>query len=176
MTTRIRRWVRRIRWALFILPILAIGFTIYDFFNTAGDINNPNLQLTRMTPAEREYCLKTLWRIDSSSSERDVLAILGAPSRSLKYKKNWWVNLGGREDRVGVLFDSSGHAEELILDGGLGRFYYRRFCQGPRSDASRCSRVSQPGSVSTCLTRWRWKSGWSSSSAGAAVFWAGSSG
>src|SRR5947208_2820439 len=120
MTTQIRQWVRRIRWALFLLPIIVIGFTVYDFFNTAGDINNPNLQLTRMTPAEREYRLKTLWRIDSSSSERDVLAILGAPSRSLKYKKNWWVNLGGRDDRVGVLFDSSGHAEEIILDGGPG--------------------------------------------------------
>jgi hypothetical protein len=97
----------------------------YDFFNTAGDIDKPDLQLAKMSPAERNFCLKKLWQIDSSSTERDVLAILGAPSRSLKYKKNWWVSLDGRRDRAGVLFDSSGFAVEVILDGGPG-LYYRR--------------------------------------------------
>jgi hypothetical protein len=79
-----------------------------------------------MSPAERDFCLSKLWRIDSSSTERDVLAILGAPSRSLKYKKNWWVILDGRQDRVGVNFNISDFAVEVILDGGPGRVYYRR--------------------------------------------------
>ena len=124
---RIIGWTtRHIQW-ISVIALLAIAvLTIYDFFNTAGDIDRPDLQLARMLPAEREFCIKTLWQIDSSSTERDVLAILGAPSRSLKFKKNWWVTLDGRQDRVGVYFNSSGFADEVVLDRGPGRFYYRR--------------------------------------------------
>ena len=101
-------------------------FTVVDFFNTAGDIKDPNSQLAQMLPEERQFCLETLWSIDTNSTERDVLALLGKPSRSLKYKKNWWVILGGKKDRVGVYFDTSGHATKIVLDGGTGRFYYQR--------------------------------------------------
>jgi len=120
------RWAGLHRWASLLAFFLVATLTIVDFFNTAGDIDKPDLQLARMSPAEREFCLEVLWQIDSSSTERDVLAILGAPSRSLKYTKNWWVTLDGRKDRAGVLFDSSGYAEEVVLDGGFGRFYYSR--------------------------------------------------
>ena len=126
MIDRKNRWGKRLWWVAVLAPILIFGLTLYDFFNTAGDIDKPDLQLARMSPAERNFCLKRLWQIDSSSTERDVLAILGAPSRSLKYKKNWWLSLDGRRDRAGVLFDSLGFAVEVILDGGPGRFYYRR--------------------------------------------------
>ncbi len=119
-------WTKRLGWALALVLIAIAGLTIYDFFNTSGDVDKPDLQLARMSPAERNFCLKLLRQIDPSSTERDVLAILGAPSRSLEYKKNWWVTLDGRQERVGVMFNSSGFAEEVVLDGGPGRFYYRR--------------------------------------------------
>jgi hypothetical protein len=133
MMNRRIRWRNWIRWALILAPILIIGLTAYDLFNTAGDVDKPDLQLARMSPAERDFCLTMLWQIDSSSTERDVLAILGAPSRSVKYKKNWWLTLDGRQDRAGVMFDSSGFAEEVILDGGPGRFYYRRYVKDHES-------------------------------------------
>jgi hypothetical protein len=37
-----------------------------------------------------------------------------------------WVKLGGKKDRVGVFFDTAGLATDVVLDGGPGRFYYRR--------------------------------------------------
>lgn len=121
-----RPWRRWIGWASILATILIVGFTVFDLFNTAGDIDKPDLQLKTMSPAERDFCLKTLWRIDSSSTERDVLALLGPPSRSLKYHKTWWVNLDGRASRAGVFFNTAGFADEVVLDGGVGRFYYRR--------------------------------------------------
>lgn len=108
------------------IVIAAALFTLLDFYNTAGFSGNPDKQLQKMLPAERDFCERILWQIDSSSSERDVLALLGRPSRSLKFKKNWWVQLGGKKDRVGVYFNTSGMATEVVLDGGMGRFYYRR--------------------------------------------------
>jgi hypothetical protein len=106
--------------------MLVIAFTILDFINTAGDTSDPNAQLATMLPAERQFCEQVLWQIDSSSTERDVLALLGPPSRSLKFKKNWWVELDGKKDRVGVFFNTSGFATDVVLDGGTGRFYYKR--------------------------------------------------
>ena len=119
-------WRKLIWWVLIVAPFAIAGLTVFDFFNTAGDIDRPDLQLARMGPEERAFCEKTLWQIDSSCTERDVVAILGVPSRSLKYKKNWWVKLDGRQDRAGVWFDASGFAQDVVLDGGPGRFYYRR--------------------------------------------------
>ncbi len=117
---------RKLIWIATIIGLIIIVLTIVDFLNTAGDINNPEAQLARMLPAEQEFCLKTLWQIDSSSNERDVLALLGSPSRSLKLKKNWHITLDGKTDRIGVYFGTNGYATQVVLDGGPGRFYYRR--------------------------------------------------
>ena len=115
-----------LKWIIPAVVILTIAFTILDFMNTAGDTGDPDAQLASMLPGERQYCEQVLWQIDSSSTERDVLALLGSPSRSLKYKKNWWVQLDGKRDRVGVFFNTSGFATDVVLDGGSGRFYYKR--------------------------------------------------
>lgn len=113
-------------WMVFVIIVLTFVFTILDFRNTAGDTGDPDSQLARMLPPEREFCEQVLWKIDSSSTERDVIALLGKPSRSLKFKKNWWVKFGENKDRVGVYFNTAGLATEVVLDGGTGRFYYRR--------------------------------------------------
>lgn len=115
-----------LRWVIGATVMLVIVFTILDFINTAGDTGDPNAQLATMLPAERQFCEQVLWQIDSSSTERDVLTLLGPPSRSLKFKKNWWVELDGKKDRVGVFFNASGFATDVVLDGGTGRFYYKR--------------------------------------------------
>ncbi len=111
---------------LTIVALLIIVLTILDFINTAGDVNNPDAQLAKMLPAEREFCQNILWQINSLSTERDVLALLGPPAKSLKLKKNWNVTLDGKTDRVGIYFDTNGYATQVLLDGGMGRFYYRR--------------------------------------------------
>ena len=113
-------------WLISVIVILTITFTIMDFINISGDTGNPDDQLARMLPHERQFCDQVLSQIDSSSTERDVLALLGKPSRSLKFKKNWWIKLDEKNDRVGVYFNTSGFATEVVLDGGTGRFYYRR--------------------------------------------------
>ena len=117
---------RKLIWIAAAVGVIIIGLTVAGFLNTAGDVENPGEQLAKMMPAERDYCLNTLWQIDSSSNERDVLALLGPPSRSLKLKKNWHVTLEGKTDRVGVYSGTDGRATEVVLDGGWGRFYYRR--------------------------------------------------
>jgi hypothetical protein len=130
---------RKIFWIATIIGLIVIVLTAMDFFNTAGDVKNPETQLAKMLPAERDFCLKTLWQIDSSSNERDVLALLGAPKRSLKLKKNWHVSLDGKIDRVGVYFGTDGLATQVVLDGGPGRFYYRRSVKDhekPRQESS----------------------------------------
>lgn len=117
---------RMIKWTIVAIVVFIVAFTVLDFLNTAGDTGDPDAQLAMMLPEEREFCETVLWQIDSGSSERDVLALLGPPSRSLKMKKNWWVKLGGKKDRIGVYFDTSGLATRVFLDGGFGRFYYTR--------------------------------------------------
>lgn len=108
------------------MAVAVFVLTVVDFFITPGDVDNPDAQLAQMLPAERAFCEETLWRIDSHSNQRDVLALLGAPERSLPHKKNWFVKLDGKKDRVGVYFTLEGYADEVVLDGGPGRFYYRR--------------------------------------------------
>ncbi len=113
----------------FVTTLIIVSIVIFplcDAVNAAGNVDNPDAQLENMHPVEREFCENILWQINSSSTERDVLALLGQPSRDRKYKKNWWVELGGKRDRVGVYFNLQGFATEVVLDGGIGRFYYRR--------------------------------------------------
>ena len=121
-----RKVKRLILIAASIVVFIVILLTVIDYLNTVAGGDDPQTQLSKMLPAEREFCEKVLWQIDSSSTERDVLALLGNPSRSLKFKKNWWVVLDGKKDRVGVYFTPKGFAYEVVLDGGFGRFYYRR--------------------------------------------------
>jgi hypothetical protein len=83
-------------------------------------------QLRKMTPEEREFCLHTLSQITSRSTRSDVIGLLGQPSRDLGLKVNWWVTLGQRRARVGVYFTPAGVVDEVVLDGGPGRYYYSR--------------------------------------------------
>ncbi len=115
-----------LKWAIPAVAVLVVILAIIAFIRTTGTGNDPDAELERMLPAEREFCEKVLWQINSRSSERDVLALLGTPSRDLKLKKNWWVELGGRKDRVGVYFNTFGFATQVVLAAGSGRFYYRR--------------------------------------------------
>ncbi len=130
---------RKFTWFVFIVGLVIIGLTIIDDINTAGDVKNPEAQLAKMLPSEREFCIKTLWQINTSSNERDVLALLGPPSRSLKYKKNWYITLDGKMDRIGVYLGTDNYATQVVLDGGPGRFYYRRNVKDheqPRQESS----------------------------------------
>ena len=108
-----------------IVAILLVAVVaVVDFLFLRGDTSDPEEQLLRMSREEREYCEKVLGQITSSSTEADVEALLGKPSRDLKWKKNWWVTLGDHKARVGVYFSADGHAHEIVLDGD--RYYYRR--------------------------------------------------
>ncbi|MDP2652750.1 MAG: hypothetical protein Q8Q08_01840 [Candidatus Omnitrophota bacterium] len=84
---------------------------------------------SQMSAEELAYCDNVLSKITAVSTEAEVIALLGTPSRDIKVpgagsKKNWWVTLGGKQSRVGVYFSGEGMATEVVLDGN-GRFYYR---------------------------------------------------
>ncbi len=83
-------------------------------------------QFMKMDPGESDYCRQILWQIKPGWSHSQVQQLLGAPTRDMGMKQNWWVTIGNRKDRVGVYFDGSGGATDIVLDGGPGRFYYRR--------------------------------------------------
>ncbi len=125
-----------LRWAIIGITILIVCFTILDFVNNAGDTTNLQEQLAKMSPQEQQFCLETLGQITALSTERDVLALLGSPYKSLKVKKNWWVTLDGKRDRVGVYFNLKGYATQVSFDGGFGRFYYMRILDDNASQPS----------------------------------------
>ena len=126
-TSTWRKYIlRAIEWGGTAVFLLIVIFTLLDFMNRVEDIDDLQTQLNAMLPNEREFCLDVLGQIDALSTERDVLALLGDPSRSLKLKKNWWVNIDGKKDRIGVYFDLQGYATQVIFDGGFNRFYYSR--------------------------------------------------
>ncbi|MBN1973630.1 MAG: hypothetical protein JW787_08315 [Sedimentisphaerales bacterium] len=130
---------RKLFWISTIIGLIVVVLTAMDFLNNAGDVKNPEDQLAKMLPAERDFCQQILWQIDSGSNERDVLALLGPPARSLKLKKIWHVKLDGKADRVSVYFGIDGLATQVVLDGGFGRFYYRRSVndhEKPRRESS----------------------------------------
>ena len=104
-----------------LLAVLVFGA---EFVFFSGNTSNPEEQLGRMSPDEREYCEKTLGQITSAWSDDEVEKLLGKPSRDLSLKKNWWVTFDDRRSRVGVYFNSKGNATEIVFDG-VG-FYYRR--------------------------------------------------
>lgn len=104
------------------IVFIALGFLVY--FSTRGMFGSPEEQLARMEPAEREFCLTVLSQITASTTKDEVLQLLGNPSRDLGLKTNWWIRLGDRKDRIGVYFDTSKNATQVVLDGGPGRFYY----------------------------------------------------
>ena len=121
-----KKMIRKLRWIyLAVLAVLAV-YTALDFELNAGDTNNPDAQLASMLPGEREFCEQTLWQINSKSTQEEVIALLGQPYRNRIIKLNWWVELDGKKDRIGVYFDTAGLATEVVLDGGWGRFYYKR--------------------------------------------------
>jgi hypothetical protein len=90
----------------------------------SGGINVENDDI----PAEEQLYIDTvLSQITSETTKEEAIELLGKPSRDLVLKVNWWVSIDGRNSRIGVYFSSAtGKAEDVILDGGWGRFYYRK--------------------------------------------------
>lgn len=81
----------------------------------------------KIPPAEQQYINKVLDKINAESSKENVIALLGDPDRDLGLKVNWWVTIDRNKDRIGVYFSSTtGKATRVNLDGGTGRFYYRK--------------------------------------------------
>jgi hypothetical protein len=117
---RVRRWI------LPAILVTAAAFGLVYVVGTAVNVDDPEAQLAAMLPAERDFCEQVLARILPKSNGKHVVEVLGNPDRDLMLKKNWWVKLGGKRDRVGVFFDTAGLATDVVLDGGPGRFYYRR--------------------------------------------------
>ena len=77
--------------------------------------------------AEQHYIDTVLSQITTRSTKADTIALLGKPHRDLVAKVNWWVTIDGRDSRVGIYFDpTTGMADEIVLDGGMDRFYYRQ--------------------------------------------------
>jgi hypothetical protein len=104
--------------------VLLVTFAVVEYLFFSGDTSDPKAQLQRMSPAEREYCLDKLGKINANSTAADVEVLLGKPSRDLVLKKNWWVTFGDHKARSGVYFSTEGHATEVVLDGD--GYYYRR--------------------------------------------------
>ena len=113
-----------LRWVIPAALVLAVSGLCLGLVSNAADPDDPEAQLAAMLPAEREYCERVLSKILTTSNEKDVEELLGKPSRDLWLKKNWWVKLGGKKDRVGVYFGLNSFAHTVVLDGGPGRFYY----------------------------------------------------
>ena len=75
---------------------------------------------------EQIYIDTVLAQITAETTREEAIALLGPPDRDLFLKVNWWVSVYGRSSRVGVYFSTAGKANEVVLDGGAGRFYYRK--------------------------------------------------
>ena len=77
-------------------------------------------------PEEQKYIDSVLSRISTETTREDVISLLGTPYRDLGGKVNWWIEIDGQKSRVGVYFSHEGKATEIVLDGGTGRYYYRK--------------------------------------------------
>lgn len=126
--------------ALLICSILLLSLPAYaSYLDGMAGSDDPNKVLETMGPGEREFCTNVLWQIRDDWSKDRVVHLLGTPSRDLGLKVNWWVTLDGKPIRVGVYFTLSGLAEQVVLDGGPDRFYYRR----PVTDHMKAPPVSE---------------------------------
>lgn len=76
---------------------------------------------------EQEYIDTVLIQITSESTLEEVIEILGEPYKNIGLKVNWIVTINERKSRIGVYFSSeTGKATTINLDGGVGKFYYRK--------------------------------------------------
>ena len=103
---------------VFIIPLLITLVFSIGLFQTGMDDTIP--------AEEQNYIDTVLSQITAETTKNDAIALLGQPDRDLVSKVNWWVNIAGQNSRVGIYFSSSGTANEVVLDGGTGRFYYRK--------------------------------------------------
>jgi len=106
-----------------ILPMIL--FLIFSFLPlTAGSV----VWIDETIPAEEQHYIDTiLSQITTESSKDEAIELLGKPDRDLIAKVNWWVSIDGRDSRVGIYFSpSTGKANEIVLDGGIGSFYFRK--------------------------------------------------
>ncbi len=114
-------WIKIINNTAAICTIIILSFTIVT--TIAGFKNGTT---DTIPTAEQQYIDTVLSQITAESSKEDVIILLGKPDRDLVAKVNWWVNIEGANSRVGVYFSiTSGKATEIVLDGGVGRFYYQ---------------------------------------------------
>ena len=130
-----------------IVASCVLGVVALVAFSVRGMGGSPQEQLKKMTPEEREFCLQELWQITTNSTRSEVLQMLGSPSRDLGMKVNWWIKLGQNKSRVGVYFTTAGRADQVVLDGGPGRFYYCRDVADHTNDKLTSSQQSPGGDV-----------------------------
>lgn len=79
-----------------------------------------------MSPEESQYRDELLKVITINSTKKELVNYLGEPVKDIGLKTTWSVCINEYKDRLTVYFSSDGKANELILDGGSGRFYYRK--------------------------------------------------
>lgn len=76
---------------------------------------------------EQGYIDTVLVQITSESTKEEVFELLGKPSRNIGLKINWNVIINEKKSRIGVYFSPEEEkATKVVLDGGVGRFYYRK--------------------------------------------------
>lgn len=100
------------------IPLIFLGIAVFDALNGF----NPYIP-----PEERQYIDSVLSHVTAETTKAESIELLGTPSRDLLVRVNWWVSIAGRKSRIGISFSGdTGLAEEIVLDGGPGRFYYTK--------------------------------------------------
>ncbi len=99
--------------------------------------------ITEVPPAEQVYIDSVLSQITPQTTKAEAIALLGKPDRDLFFKVNWWVLIENKRSRIGISFSSvTGFAREIILDGGLERFYYSKELTEP--NAAQMGEIQHP--------------------------------
>ncbi len=94
-----------------------------DFRLISGDISATDESIP---PEEQAYISSLLSSITKDTTKADALEILPQPDSETDTKLSWAVDIDGRQSRVGISFSiSTGKAYEFVLDGGVGKFYFR---------------------------------------------------